>query len=114
MKLNHVALTVSNREASAQFYETWFGPFARVHEDDHLLILREVEGGLLAMSEGAPPVKQPRITHFGFELNSVDEVIAMREAFSQAGVREAEWQEKGPTRVQVFDPDGYRVEVFAF
>jgi len=27
---------------------------------------------------------------------------------------EAEWQEDGPTRVQVLDPDGYRVELYAF
>lgn len=114
MKLNHVALTVTNREVSVQFYERWFGPFTRVHEDDHLLILRDEEGGLLAMSEGATPAEQPRTTHFGFELNNVDEVLELRKAFIKSGVKEAEWQEHGPTRVQVFDPDGYRVEAYAF
>jgi hypothetical protein len=31
-----------------------------------------------------------------------------------AGVTELEWQDHGPARVQVADPDGYRVEVYAF
>jgi hypothetical protein len=31
-----------------------------------------------------------------------------------AGVAETEWQEDGPVRVQVADPDGYRVEYFAY
>ncbi len=29
-------------------------------------------------------------------------------------VHEDEWQEDGPVRVQVVDPDGHRVEVFAY
>ena len=35
-------------------------------------------------------------------------------ALRAAGVVEAEWQDShGFVRVQVFDPDGYRVELFA-
>jgi catechol 2,3-dioxygenase-like lactoylglutathione lyase family enzyme len=37
--LNHVALTVSDREASAAFYARHFGLTERVHDDEHLLIL---------------------------------------------------------------------------
>ena len=36
------------------------------------------------------------------------------EHFQAASVTETERQEYGPTRVQVADPDGYRVEVYAF
>ncbi len=115
LKLNHVALTVSDRARSADFYRRWFGLELTLHEDDHLLILGDDSGGLLALSQGTvsndPP---PRTTHFGFEVGSVGEVVECRVAFANGGVREAEWQEAGPTRVQVFDPDGYRVEVFAF
>ena len=32
----------------------------------------------------------------------------------QAGIDETEFQPYGPVRVQVADPDGYRVEVYAF
>jgi hypothetical protein len=43
-----------------------------------------------------------------------DEVLEARERFRTAGVTELEWQDHGPARVQVADPDGYRVEVYAF
>ena len=115
MPLDHVALTVSDRERSAVFYGEHFGLTERVHDDEHLLILGDREGSLLALSEGAAAVGQlPRTNHFGFRLSSPDEVRAARERFGAAGVTELEWQDRGPTRVQVADPDGYRVEVYAF
>jgi len=114
MRLNHVALTVSDRESSARFYTKWFGLTERLHEDDHLLILSNESGALLALSQGAPEPAKQRTGHFGFQIDDIDEVRTFRKRFAEAGVVEAEWQESGPTRVQVFDPDGYRVEVFAF
>jgi catechol 2,3-dioxygenase-like lactoylglutathione lyase family enzyme len=114
LKLNHVALTVSDREVSARFYSRYFGLSERLHDDDHLLILASAEGSLLALSHGEKPAVPPRTTHFGFEAASASDVRTLRAAFRADGVAEAEWQEFGPTRVQVFDPDGYRVEAYAF
>lgn len=114
MRLNHVALTVTDREKSAAFYGEWFDLTNPVHEDDHLLILANQSGALLALSAGVVPPQPPRTTHFGFQIESAEKVRKIRQDFSNAGVVEAEWQEQGPTRVQVFDPDGYRVEVYAF
>jgi catechol 2,3-dioxygenase-like lactoylglutathione lyase family enzyme len=123
MPLNHVALTVADRERSAAFYAEHFGLTVRVHEDEHLLILGAPDGGaspgagsLLALSVGSPPAPVlPRTNHFGFQVASGDEVRAARERLRDAGVPEAEWQDDhGFVRVQVFDPDGYRVELFAF
>ena len=55
MPLNHVSLTVADRARSAAFYAEHFGLSERMHEDEHLLILREPDsGGLLALSEGEP------------------------------------------------------------
>jgi catechol 2,3-dioxygenase-like lactoylglutathione lyase family enzyme len=115
MPLNHVALTVSDRERSAAFYGAHFGLAERAHEDEHLLILGSSDGSLLALSEGTPPAAAlPRTNHFGFRLASGDEVRAARERFRAAGVEETEWQDDhGFVRVQVADPDGYRVEFFA-
>jgi catechol 2,3-dioxygenase-like lactoylglutathione lyase family enzyme len=113
--LNHVALTVADRQRSAAFYGEHFGFTDRVHDDDHLLILSGPGGGLLALSEGEPTAAGlPRTNHFGFQLSSVEEVRAAREALRAAGVTETEWQEQGIVRVQVADPDGYRVELFAY
>jgi catechol 2,3-dioxygenase-like lactoylglutathione lyase family enzyme len=115
MALNHVSLTVRDRERSAAFYAEHFGLVDRVHEDDHLLILGGPDGGLLALSEGEPAAADlPRTNHFGFQLASVEEVYAARERLRAAGIAETEWQEQGIVRVQVADPDGYRVELFAY
>jgi catechol 2,3-dioxygenase-like lactoylglutathione lyase family enzyme len=128
MPLNHVALTVADRERSAAFYGQHFGLTERVHQDEHLLILGEPEGvgeperlgepeggSLLALNEGEPAAAAlPRTNHFGFRVASGDEVRAARDRFRAAGVTEAEWQDShGFVRVQVFDPDGYRVELYA-
>jgi catechol 2,3-dioxygenase-like lactoylglutathione lyase family enzyme len=113
-RLNHIALTVADRERSAAFYGLFFGLTNRIHEDAHLLILSVEDGSLLALSEGAVPTPPPRTTHFGFEAVSVRAVTELREIFRARDVPEAEWQATGPTRVQVFDPDGYRVEAYAW
>src|SRR3954447_21622405 len=115
MPLNHVALTVGDRERSAAFYGEHFGLTERVHEDEHLLIVGSTDGSLLALSEGDPPSALPRTNHFGFRAGSAGEVHAARERLRRAGVPETEWQDDGVfVRVQVADPDGYRVELYAY
>ncbi len=114
MRLNHVALTVADRDASAMFYGRFFGLTERVHDDAHLLILTGPAGGLLALSEGAVPASPPRTTHFGFEAPSADAVRDARARLAEGGIPEAEWQPEGPTRVQVLDPDGYRVDLYGW
>jgi catechol 2,3-dioxygenase-like lactoylglutathione lyase family enzyme len=112
MPLNHIALTVSDRERSAAFYAEHFGLAERIHEDP--LILSGAGGGLLALSEGEVPPELPRTNHFGFQLDDPGEVRAARDRFAVAGLEETEWQDDAvAVRVQVRDPDGYRVEVFA-
>lgn len=113
MRLDHLALTVADRERSAAFYAEHFGFTERVHVDDHLLIVADAEGSLLAFSEGAVP-SLPRTNHFGFRLGAVGEVRDRRAAFRAAALEESEWQDDAIVRVQVLDPDGYRVELYAW
>lgn len=113
MRLSHVALTVADRERAAAFYAEHFGLTRRVHEDAHLLIVGDAGGSLLAFKEGEAPAL-PAANHFGFEVAEAAVVRAARERFRAAGVVESEWQDShGFVRVQVLDPDGYRVELFA-
>lgn len=113
--LNHVALTVRDRERSSAFYGRYFGLVQRVHDDEHLLIVGSADGSLLALSEGPVPTDLPRTNHFGFRVADAEEVRSAREQLRRDGVSETEWQDdEGFTRVQVADPDGYRVELFAY
>lgn len=113
-RLNHVALTVSDRERAAAFYGIYFGLTKRVHDDDHLLILADDGGGILALSRGEVPPELPRTNHFGSQVEGPAEVEALRDRFRADGVTETEYSAAGPARVQVLDPDGYRVEVYAY
>ena len=116
MPLNHVALTVADRDRSAAFYGEHFGLTDRIHEDDHLLILGSADGSVLALSTAEEvPARLPRTNHFGFQLVDGADVRKARERFIAADVTETEWQDDGRfVRVQVADPDGYRVEVYAY
>ena len=114
MPLNHVALTVVDRERSAAFYGEHFGLTERIHEDEDRLILASGDGSELALSNGTPVAGLPPGNHFGFRLADGAAVRVAREHFRAAGVGETEWQDDGRfVRVQVLDPDGYRVEVYA-
>jgi catechol 2,3-dioxygenase-like lactoylglutathione lyase family enzyme len=115
MPLNHVALTVTDRERSAAFYGEHFGLTERLHDDEHLLILAAADGSELALSDGERvPAELPRTNHFGFRVADGAAVRDARERFRAAGVPETEWQDDGRfVRVQVLDPDGYLVEVYA-
>ena len=115
MPLDHVALTVADRERSAAFYAAHFGLTERVHHDEHLLILGDSDGSLLALRQGEPPTGHlPRGNHFGFRVATPADVTDARERFRAAGVEEIEFAASGPTRVQVKDPDGYLVELYAY
>jgi catechol 2,3-dioxygenase-like lactoylglutathione lyase family enzyme len=112
--LNHVSLTVGDRERSAAFYAEHFGLTERLHDDEHLFILGSPDGSVLALSEGEAPALPPG-NHFGFQVPDGEAVRAARERFRAAGLEETEWQDDGRfVRVQVADPDGYRVELYAF
>jgi catechol 2,3-dioxygenase-like lactoylglutathione lyase family enzyme len=114
VRLNHVALTVTDRERSAEFYARHFGLTERLHADEYLFIVGSADGAVLALNDGEP-VHLPPTNHFGFQATDGDAVREARERFRAAGVEETEWQDDGRfVRVQVADPDGYRVDFYAF
>jgi catechol 2,3-dioxygenase-like lactoylglutathione lyase family enzyme len=114
MALNHVSLTVRDRRRSAAFYAEHFGLTRTLHDDEARLIVGSVDGSVLALVTGEPP-ELPDGNHFGFQLADGAAVRAARGRFGAAGLEETDWQDDGEfVRVQVADPDGYQVELYAF
>ena len=116
MPLNHVALTVSDRERSAAFYARHFGLTERLHDDEHLFMIGSADGSLLDSQRGpgapGPPGHQP------LRLPGRAPWTRCAPRASASG-RRASARPNGRTtgassRVQVEDPDGYRVELFAY
>ena len=94
--LNHVGLTVADRERSAAFYGEHFGLTERIHEDEDRLILASDDGSELALVNGEPvAARLPHANHFGFRLADDAAVRAARERMQAAGVTEFEWQDEG-------------------
>lgn len=114
----HVALNVSNVEASKRFYELLFGVgptkerprYAKFEPTDPSvnLTLNEIDGGFVVEGGSA---------HFGVQVKSVADVHRAIERFKAAGIETI--TEEATTccyavqdKVWVVDPDGHKWEVF--
>lgn len=110
----HLALAVSDQEASRRFYETYFGfdpATARVAEDGVLLI--EGPGDVsLALGETAETIQLPTFLHFGFEgADSPAAVRAFRDRLVSDGVAIVDFDDEPDyVSVKCRDPDGYVIQ----
>lgn len=88
MKLNHMNLPVPDVAEARQFYERYFG-FTFSFDEDHgkLVFLRDEAGFLLALrqAESNSDVLPPSF-HFGFRIESLEEVRKLYETMKQDGV----------------------------
>ena len=114
MRLDHVALTVADRERSATFYARHLGFGTVVHEDEHLLILADASGGLLALStgDGAGAAAHEPLRRAG-ALGAMPSAPLASASRPPACPRRNGRTTARFVRVQVLDPDGYRVDVYA-
>lgn len=112
MKLNHLAITVADQERARRFYTGTLGLACTVRDDPDGILLYTDDGFVLSLLDGEPPADRDRI-HFGFGLESAEEVRALRERLKNEGVEQLEWwDEDGFASTKFLDPDGYVVEVF--
>ena len=113
MRLDHLALSVRDREVSRRFYETYFGFDRDAQEyDDGVLIIRNEDGFNLALGPGPGDAPMPEFVHLGFDAADPASVHAFRDRLEADGVTIVEsWDEPAYVSFKCLDPDGYVVEV---
>ena len=111
--IRHLALTVRDPEAAADFYLSSIGLDGEVRREPWGCRVELSDGFMLGLIRGEPlPGAVAGTVHFGCRLPSREEARAVRERLREAGVREVEWEDIDDyTGVKVADPDGYIVEL---
>lgn len=113
VRVDHVAIPVSDQARSRRFYETYFGFGARPAKryDDGVLMLYDGNGFALALGPTAQPIARPSWMHFGVGLPTRQAVLSLRDRLIEDGVELVEESDE-PVYVSVKcrDPDGYIVE----
>jgi catechol 2,3-dioxygenase-like lactoylglutathione lyase family enzyme len=129
--IHHVDLAVTDVERSLRFYLNLLGPLGWVEEvryptyrgTEEVVYLKDPASlsrlGLRPADGGAHSYYEVGIEHLAFEVESSEEVDAAHERCVAEGGKihhppEADNDIEGYYAVFVFDPDGMRIEVFAW
>ncbi len=120
VRLNHAVLFVADLERAERFYTTVFGMevAAREPRADAAFLRLPRSGnhhdlGLFAVGPAAPP-KVPGgigLYHLAWQLDTIDELVAARQALEEAGARTGESSHGATKSVYGVDPDGNEFEV---
>ena len=112
MKLNHLALPVSDIERALAFYTETLGVEGTTRHVDDGVLFTSADGFVLALLEAEPTPGDGHL-HFGFSRETGADVRDLRNRLIDAGVPEIDWIEMdGFVSMKFEDPDGYVVEVF--
>jgi catechol 2,3-dioxygenase-like lactoylglutathione lyase family enzyme len=113
--LGHLGLPVRDFERSLAFYATYFGfdPATAQTYEDGTVIVRNADRFDLALHPTDDEISVPAFLHFGFAMDSADEVRAHEAELRDAGVTIVESDEEpGLVSFKCLDPDGWRIEVY--
>ncbi|WP_251552077.1 ArsI/CadI family heavy metal resistance metalloenzyme [Neobacillus muris] len=117
MKYAHVGLNVTNLEKSLEFYTKLFGMEPVKTKPDYAKFLLETPGLNITLNL-KNEVKGNQVGHFGFQVESTEEVIAHKNRLEQSGVL-SQYDEINTTccyavqdKFWVHDPDGNEWEFF--
>lgn len=115
MKLNHLHINVPDVEKARRFYEDFLG-FTLLFEHDPGVFLEDDNGFQLALDplEKGEKVEFPSWYHFGFCLNSKNEVKDLYEKMKAGGVEFVrEYREFGDAAANFYcwAPGPYKMEV---
>jgi catechol 2,3-dioxygenase-like lactoylglutathione lyase family enzyme len=113
MKLNHHNLVTNDVQASLDFYKIYFN-FKELFEAHGEIFLIGEGSYLLALQATDSPVETPRWFHFGFCVDSANQVKNLYKKMKSDGVKFYEDLSTKDGKFAVFyafDPAGHRVEV---
>lgn len=113
MRLQHLALEVRDQQRAIDFYARFFrfDPETARRYPDGVLILHDPDGFALALAP-ADARGGSGFPHFGFEMDSRDEVRGLRERLVADGIELVEDEEtEGYVGFKCLDPDRHVVEV---
>jgi len=120
VRLNHAVLFVADLDRAERFYTTVFGMEVAAREPRaNAAFLRLPRSGnhhdlgLFGVGPAAPP-KVPGgigLYHLAWQLDTIDELVAARQALLEAGARTGESSHGATKSVYGADPDGNEFEV---
>ena len=114
MRLQHLALEVRDQQRAIDFYARFFrfDPATARRYPDGVVILHDPDGFALALGPADAGERGSGFPHFGFEMDSRDEVRRLRALLVADGVELVEDEEtEGYVGFKCLDPDGHVVEV---
>jgi catechol 2,3-dioxygenase-like lactoylglutathione lyase family enzyme len=113
--LTHIALKVKDIHRSSSFYQKIFGAKEMYKQDDFIQIQTPNSRDIIVFEKGNPTFgENENIIHFGFRLESPDDVDQAIHEVKEAGGKIKEHGEFVPGEPYLFfyDPDGYEIEVW--
>lgn len=114
MKLNHLALTVRDQKRSIEFYARYLGfdPSTARRYPDGVVIVQDADGFALGLGAEDEPERAPGFQHFGFEVDSPQEVRELRGRLIADGVELVEDEDTvSYVGFKCLDPDNHVIEV---
>jgi catechol 2,3-dioxygenase-like lactoylglutathione lyase family enzyme len=112
MNIKHMTLAVRDLEKSLGFYGSYFG-FRQDGEHGDGIMLRNSSGFMLGMAQAPEAAKLPDWFHFGFSVDTPENLKALYSRLKSDGVSfRKDLRDDGEEMVfHIFDPDGYRIEI---
>ena len=114
MRLNHLALAVSDQQRSIDFYAAYFGfdPSSARRYPDGVVIVHDAHGFALALGEDGSTQRAAGFPHFGFDVSSPDEARELRARLVADGIQLLEEEDTASyVGFKCLDPDRHVIEV---
>jgi len=113
--LTHIALKVKDVERSSAFYKKVLGANEMYKKDDFIQVQTPGSRDIIVFEKGNPSFGHAEnIIHFGFRLQSPDDIESAIREIRDAGGQIKEHGQFVPGEPYLFctDPDGYEIEIW--